>query len=118
MTDKSKIIAQQNDEFRSKFWIPIFGDREVKGKYFFTTGINNLDPADFIEAGAKVRDFDNFNQDNDPYGEHDFGSFKQNDNTIFWKINYFDVNYKHHSPDPSDLSKTRRILTVMLACEY
>lgn len=26
----------------------------------------------------KVRDFDVFNEDNDPWGEHDFGSFEDN----------------------------------------
>ena len=31
-----------------------------------------------VKAAAirKVVDFDDFNEDNDPYGEHDFGSFE------------------------------------------
>ena len=38
---------------------------------------------------VKVRDFAEFNEDNDPYGEHDFGSFTVSDVKIFWKIDYY-----------------------------
>ena len=43
---------------------------------------------------------------NDPHEEHDFGSFEADGQTIFFKIDYFDKNLTHHSPDPSDPALT------------
>ena len=36
-----------------------------------------------------VRDYTDFNEDNDLYGEHDFGSLKIAGQKIFWKIDYY-----------------------------
>jgi len=55
---------------------------------------------------------------NDPWGEHDFGSFEHNGNTIFWKIDCYDREMKHGSPNPADATVTQRVLTVLLAEEY
>jgi hypothetical protein len=38
--------------------------------------------------------------------------------TIFWKIDYFDLKLKWHSPDAANPDVTHRVLTIMLACEY
>ncbi|MEP4125327.1 MAG: DUF3768 domain-containing protein, partial [Lentilitoribacter sp.] len=65
-----------------------------------------------------VSEFNVFTDDNDPYGEHDFGSFEFGGKKCFWKIDYYDLNYQGGSDDPSDLSKTNRVLTIMLADEY
>jgi hypothetical protein len=37
---------------------------------------------------------------------------------IFWKIDYFDLKLKWHSPDAANPDVTHRVLTIMLACEY
>ena len=66
----------------------------------------------------QVRWYDAFTPDNDPYGEHDFGSFSYSGETIFWKWDYYDVDMTMHSPDPSDAAVTIRVLTIMLADEY
>ena len=66
----------------------------------------------------QVRRYDAFTPDNDPYGEHDFGSFSYAAETIFWKFDYYDVDLQMHSPDPSDPAVTARVLTIMLADEY
>lgn len=66
----------------------------------------------------RVRGFDAFTDDNDPYGEHDFGSFEYAGRTIFWKIDCYDRDLNYGSPDPSDETVTARVLTVMLAEEY
>ena len=66
----------------------------------------------------QVRLYDAFTPDNDPYGEHDFGSFRYGGETVFWKWDYYDVDMTMHSPDPSDAAVTTRVLTIMLADEY
>ena len=65
---------------------------------------------------VKVRDFTDFTEDNDPYGEHDFGSLKVADHKVFWKIDYYDSNLKNWC-DPLS-PKCRRVVTIMLAEEY
>jgi len=68
-------IAEFNDKLRQcpHLWV-------------FTLGVLSL-PLDKIEAIIQiVRDFDNFNEDNDPWGEHDFGSFDFEGTKYFWKI--------------------------------
>ena len=65
---------------------------------------------------VKVRDFTDFTEDNDPYGEHDFGSLTVSGVKIFWKIDYYDENLEKWcdplSPD------CNRVLTIMRADEY
>lgn len=65
-----------------------------------------------------VRQFDSFTEDNDPYGEHDFGKIDWKGMVVFWKIDYYDLDLEMHSPDPSDSTVTARVLTVMLDDEY
>jgi hypothetical protein len=59
-----------------------------------------------------------FTDDNDPYGEHDFGSFGLCNRKFFWKIDYYDPQLEYGSEDPTDPQKTTRVLTLMLAEEY
>mgnify|MGYP001083864709 FL=1 len=100
-------ITALNDHVRRSFT----GCRVV-----ITQGVQALD--DVPSMLDQVRRFDAFTPDNDPYGEHDFGSFLHGDITIFWKIDTYDVDLQMHSPDPSDPAVTTRVLTIMLAEEY
>ncbi|WP_331272571.1 DUF3768 domain-containing protein [Roseovarius gahaiensis] len=83
-----------------------------------TPGIAELGDGAVHAILAKVRTFDRFTPDNDPYGEHDFGSFHWREVQVFWKFDYYDLDYSMHSPDPADETVTARVLTVMLADEY
>jgi len=65
-----------------------------------------------------VSDFNDFNLDNDPFDEHDFGKVEIDGVTVFWKIDYYDIDLSGHSPDPSCPEVTQRVLTLMLAAEY
>lgn len=65
-----------------------------------------------------LRTFDNFTEDNDPYQEHDFGSFKHNNDKIFFKIDYYDKSMRFASNNPANQNETTRVLTIMLASEY
>ena len=59
-----------------------------------------------------------FNEDNDPYGEHDFGAIDHNGQKIYWKIDYYDSDLKYGSENPADPCQTARVITIMLANEY
>ena len=100
-------IAALNDHARQSFT----GCRVVITQD--VQAIENM--ADILD---KVRWYDRFTPDNDPYGEHDFGSFRCAGETIFWKWDYYDVDMGMHSPDPTDRNVTTRVLTIMLADEY
>lgn len=119
MSLPSSLIAQQNDRFRSMVQIPQFGIPDVRGQVLITPGIGALAPLQQIAILAEVRSFDRFTEDNDPYGEHDFGAFDHPGvGKVFWKIDYYDAEYRYGSPDPANLDLTRRVLTIMLAEEY
>ena len=65
-----------------------------------------------------VKMFNYFNYENDPYNEHDYGSFEYDGEKIMWKIDYYDRNLQYYFENPADITKTIRVMTVMLAEEY
>lgn len=107
---KEKSIREINDEFR--------GGNPSYGMYVCTRGVEELPEHDKSILFQLVRSFNDFSENNDPYGEHDFGIVQLGYTDYFWKIDYYDTNYEYGSPDPSDITKTRRVLTIMRADEY
>ena len=105
MTD----IRTLNDNFRKTF---------TDGQVLLTAGINAKPVDDVVNILSMVRSFNTFTPDNDPYGEHDFGSFDYKGDKIFWKIDYYDLNNQYLSANPVDPNITNRVLTIMLADEY
>lgn len=88
------------------------------GRVMLTAGINAKSKDDIARILSKVRQFNHFTPDNDPYNEHDFGSFDYNGEMIYFKIDYYDKNYQYLSEDPANPNLTNRVMTVMLASEY
>jgi Protein of unknown function (DUF3768). len=113
---KTKRIAQLNDECRKTVMMPIFGKRPCR--VMLTQGISSLSPEDQVLICAKVRDFKDFSEGDNPYGERDFGAFDFKGQKIFWKIDCYDNNLAFGSEDPSDPKQTTRVLTILLASEY
>jgi Protein of unknown function (DUF3768) len=108
-TKRAARIAALNDALRTTF---------QGGKVFMTAGINAL--ADEVKADVleTVRTFSQFDGANDPHREHDFGAFEQHGLTVFWKIDYYNIEMDGGSEDPTDPKKTTRVLTIMHANEY
>jgi Protein of unknown function (DUF3768) len=108
-TNNTKTIAQLNDNLRKTF---------AGGQLIITAGISDLTAEKQAIIFSKVRNFDSFTPDNDPYKEHDFGSVEHEGLKIFWKVDYYAPDLQHGSEDPADPKQTVRVLTIMLASEY
>ena len=102
-------IKTLNDAFRSTF---------LGGRVVMTEGVHSFMPIDQYEIIKKVHHFKDFSDENDPHGEHDFGSFQHKDQRVFWKIDYYNHDLSGGSEDPTDPSITNRVLTIILAHEY
>jgi len=102
-------IRTLNDFFRTTF---------VGGKVVVTEGFQNLNPELRSLLARDVQKFSEFSEDNDPYGEHDFGILEEHGETIYWKIDYYNKAMTGGSEDPSDPKVTTRVLTLMLRSEY
>lgn len=116
--DRAQQIAALNDAARAK--VGLFQtDKTGSGLVVFSQGIANLPAQVQAEICIRVRIFDDFDEENDPYGEHDFGSLEVTGaGEVFWKFDYYSNDRQHLSEDPTDPSKTFRVLTIMLAEEY
>ena len=107
-----KLIRLLND------WLRMHGSG---GRIVMTSGIAAL--PDTVRAAVieAVRQFDAFDERNDPHGEHDFALVPVEAGgvtEVMFKIEYFDLDLQNHSPDPADPDATRRVMTVMLPDEY
>ncbi len=105
-TDRIRIL---NDELPKNFG---------QGHAVMTIGIAALGAEAVARIVKTIEVYDDFCHANDPYEEHDFGSFETDGRTIFFKIDYFDPTLTAQSPDPSDPAVTKRVITIMLAEEY
>ena len=109
MTTKTKAIRALNDELRQNF---------TTGTAVMTAGVAALGAEAVARIVKTIAVYDDFCHANDPYEEHDFGSFEVDGHTIFLKIDYYDKALAFHSSDPADRSVTERVITIMLAEEY
>jgi Protein of unknown function (DUF3768) len=106
---KTARIRELNDELRHN---------GIGGRIMITAGLEARGSEQIARALAAVAAFDNFREDNDPYGEHDCAILSVDNLQVLFKIDYFDRDLSFHSPDPSDPAVTERVMTVMLAEEY
>ncbi|MFD1253473.1 hypothetical protein DEVEQU_00468 [Devosia equisanguinis] len=88
------------------------------GRWFVSSGLLGLSPEQRNAVLRAVSEFSDFNERNDPYGEHDCAIVPVGDVNVLWKIDYCDTDFVFGSPDPGDANQTFRVITVMLAEEY
>jgi Protein of unknown function (DUF3768) len=106
---RAAIVAELNDKFRTT---------GQGGTVHLTSGVWYSNTVQLVEIIEMVREYRNFTPQNDPNGEHDFGSFEYDDLLIYWKIDYYDASGEWASDDPANPDKTTRVLTIMLSDEY
>ncbi len=102
---RSERIREINDRLR----------REMPhASLMLTRAVAALHPIRIMGIVQAVQNFNDFNRNNDPWGEHEFGAVKVGGAEYFWKIDAYDLNLEFGSPDPTDDAVTRRIITIML----
>ena len=102
-------IRALNDAFRTTM---------TGGKVLLTAGADALPSHVKALVLRRVATFSEFTADNDPHGEHDFGTFELAGVSYFFKIDYYALDMEGGSEDPADPEKTTRVLTIMRADEY
>ena len=103
-------VRELNDAFRR--------NGQGNGTVMLTVGVQG-EGQEFLEAAvAAVQAFDAFSEDNDPWGEHDFGAVEVLGQKVFWKIDYYTPDLTAGSENPANEAMTHRVLTIMLASEY
>jgi len=98
-------IQQLNDAFRASLSADL-------GRVVMTSGVACLGAETIAQILNAVRRYDQFDEDIDPYGEHDMGRFTVSGEDYYWKIDYYDWNLAFHSPDPADPTVMIRVLTI------
>src|SRR3954454_16587845 len=103
---KAARIRELNDQLRCK---------AIGGRIVITRGIEALGSAGAAQVLAAVAGFDDFTEDNDPWGEHDCAVLTVEGRRIIFKVDlYEDPEVK----GADGKSITTRVLTIMLAEEY
>jgi hypothetical protein len=102
-------IRVLNDNFRSTF---------LGGRVLTTAGVAELPVDTKARLLLAVQSFSNFTNDNDPHHEHDFGEIELEGERYFFKLDYYDLDCRFGSEDPSDPTQTTRVMTIMRADEY
>lgn len=113
MTSDAGKIRDLNDRFRR-------GELDI-GKIVMMGDLAQeaqSDPAKGYAVLSAVRAFNDFDEGNDPYEEHDFGTVEVNGESFVWKIDYYDPEMSGHSRDPADPEFTSRILTIVHSRDY
>src|ERR1700690_3073142 len=97
---RADVIRLLNDNFRSTF---------IRGAVTMTAAGNELPIDSKARLILAVQSFNAFTKDNDPHHEHDFGSVEVDGETYFFKLDYYSLDLRFGSEDPTDPSKTTRV---------
>ncbi|AMJ61509.1 DUF3768 domain-containing protein [Bosea sp. PAMC 26642] len=102
-------VRALNDAFRQTF---------LGGTVVMTAAVTALGRASQAEIISQVRCYGEFNEANDPFGEHDFGAFTLAGEKLFFKIDYYNRDMTAGSENPADPRVTSRVLTIMCASDW
>jgi hypothetical protein len=100
-------IQIKNDELRK-----MLPSMPLPHRLMLTEGVRCFPSEDILLILTEIRNYNKFDESVDPYGEHDFGKFDYQDETILWKFDYYDDDFEYFKENGN------RVLTVMLGHEY
>jgi hypothetical protein len=92
--------------------------QHLGGRVYISRGVVALGQKGLQTAIREIAAQEHFNANNDPHGEHDFGSVVVGGRRLFWKIEAFDRTLTAGAEDPADPATCVRVMTIMLAEEY
>ena len=101
--EHAKKIAILNDRFRQTFR----GGKIILGDKVRT--LSYLEKSHLVQA---IKMFSDFNSENDPYREHDFGCVLLNTQRYYFRICCYDLQLQGRSANPHIVGQTRRILII------
>lgn len=108
--DQQTRIRTLNDQFRRD---------PAQGKVHITDGAVGIIYQLGLQSVLKqIADYAGFDDGNDPYKEHDFGSLAIGAHKVWWKIDYYGLDLESGSQDPGDKATTTRVMTIMTPEEY
>jgi hypothetical protein len=107
--DRRARIRALNDQLRRG---------HIGGRIYISRGVTALGRSGVQLALREIAAIDQFDANNDPHGEHDFGSVVIAGRRLFWKIDYYDHSLTAGAEDPANPDTCTRVMTVMLAEEY
>ena len=90
----------------------------IGGEVVCTRALANLSESIRHEVFLKIRQFEDFNERNDPYKEHDCASLDHEGEQYMFKVDYYDQEKLHGSEAPENPNVTSRVMTVLMASEY
>lgn len=102
-------IRELNDLFRT--------EGRGSGSVVISTGIRATGREFLVKAAEAVQSFTAFTDENDPWGEHDYGSVEVDGQKVFWKIDYFSPDLATMADNPANEGQTHRVLTIIRAEE-
>src|SRR5882762_6409853 len=70
--------------------------KAIGGRVVITAGIQALGTAGVCQVLAAVAQFDNFTEDNDPWGEHDCAVLDVEGRRVIFKVDYCDRSLTAH----------------------
>ncbi|MGV1754893.1 DUF3768 domain-containing protein [Agrobacterium sp. CG674] len=109
--DKKARIRQLNDEVR-------LNGVALNARILTAGRLAQEDPVLGIVVGHYASKFTEFNEDNDPHGEHDCAKFTVKGQEFLFKFDYFALDEEHLSEHPEDPAVTIRVMTLMYAEDY
>ncbi|WP_158598538.1 DUF3768 domain-containing protein [Notoacmeibacter ruber] len=114
---RATAIAEKNDAFRRQS-LTASNESAPIGRVVMTRAVAFESEAFQLAAMQAVAAQTAFEDDNDPYGEHDFGKVTALGKDLFWKIDLYDADYQYGTEDALDDAQTRRLLTIMFPEDY
>ena len=108
MDHRTQRIRALNDQLRQNL---------ATGVAVMTPGVAALGEEATARIIKTITTFDDFCHANNPYENHDNGSFEADGRTVFFKIDHYERPPDSPSPGPVDQRDRVRVITVMLAEE-
>lgn len=106
---RAEAIARLNDQLRKT---------GIGGTIMITDELRRVTGFDPEILVADLANYDEFDSDNDPHGERDFGLISYKSEDVIWKVDYYDKSLEFGSEDPADPAVTSRVLVLMLARQW